>query len=360
MEAAGKYQNIKKMKYTLSISNALSGKNLSIISNPVFIERLKQFKHKIHDLNFTCRVTPFETDAMGVAINSIESEIHLNQLLELQDETGIKISAVFNNIYVPNNIETLEVFVKHLEPLYLKGLRSITIPHILWMHFGLLQREFPEMTIKNTVLRHVRTGQEFWNNALAGFDYVNIDRVVLRDENMLKEIADSQKLFYKETGKYVYTSLLTQEGCKGNCSLLEEHYQHTMMHPNINGIKNDHIFMIPTKFECNRVKNDLTRPLQEVGFNGIKEDIDILCKYFDIVKFGGRRQFYSLKNVLENIEKLEDDNVATLFEGNKTHILAQLERSKPEALDKWRKTIRNCRYQCWKCPVCSSIISSIF
>jgi len=87
----------------------------------------------------------------------------------------------YNNIYTSNSYNNLELFVKNFKRLYNMGIRNVSIPHILWLKMGLLQKTFPDLSIKNTVLRRVRNGQEFWNYAEAGFDYINLDRIIVRD-----------------------------------------------------------------------------------------------------------------------------------------------------------------------------------
>ncbi len=354
------YKYIKKMKYTVSVSNQLIKKNLEVLTSDNLVKTLKQNKHKIYDLNFACRIPPFETDAMGIPIDSVENEILLRQMLELQAKTNIKVSPVFNNIFVPNNYETLNLFVKHLKPLYERGIRSVTIPHVMWMKFGLLQKEFPELEVKNTVLRRVRDAQEFWNHASAGFSYVNIDRILLRDTKGLKEIHKAQQQFYEKTGKKVVTSLLTGEGCLGNCCFWEEHYQHTMTHPEINSVRNAEIFDIPQRLECQNV-NRAVFPLFSTGFNVFKEDINELCQYFDVIKSSGRRNFGSLKSTLLFIGKMEEDSKSIIENINgKKDIITALYQKDPKLIDIWRNTIKNCRYQCWSCNLCTKLASELF
>jgi len=46
-------------------------------------------------------------------------------------------------------------------------------------------------------------------------DYINLDRVLIREQKTLKEIYIAQKKFKELTGKHVYTSMLSGEGCLG-------------------------------------------------------------------------------------------------------------------------------------------------
>ena len=64
-----------------------------------FIPFLKEHKEYIYDIYFTCRMPPFTQDAMGDVIDGDIRETTLNALFVSQ-ETGIPLSATFNNIQV--------------------------------------------------------------------------------------------------------------------------------------------------------------------------------------------------------------------------------------------------------------------
>jgi hypothetical protein len=353
------YVNINSKEFTISVPSVYSANNSEILKSERLLNQLKEFKQYIFDINFTCRIPPFVTDAMGVNLNEMESKIHLEHVLYLQDKTGITVSPVFNNIYTPNTLENLELFIENFSPLYERGIRSVTIPHVLWMKFGLLQKNFPDLFIKNTVLRRVRTGQEFWNHAASGFDYVNIDRILLRDINALREIKSAQTKFFESTGKYVKTAILTFEGCLGNCPLWEEHYQHTMTHPRINSIENEKIFEIPKSLSCYKVGPNQYTELNIVGLGAFKEDIEELCSYFDIIKIGGRRAFSIVYDELQFISDMTNDDIHIIALSSHKAII-NLFRKKNKAVQAWRKAIKSCRYQCWNCNICSNVVGELF
>jgi hypothetical protein len=350
----GEYPNISGIKFTLSVSAIATTQNF--FKNDNIINLFRLYSHLIYDINFTCRIPPFHTDAHGVFIDPELNRAHLEDMLHLQDRLNIKVSPVFNNIYVAPTIENLELFVENFKPLYDKGIRSITQPHSLWMKFGLLQKQFPDLEIKNTVLRRLKTAQDFWNFAELGFDYVNIDRVLMRDLKSLKEIKRAQEKFYEKNGKYVYLSILTNEGCLGDCSYWEEHYQHTLTHPDINSSeKCDAIF--------NRVKlmNDCSSAplfaLNKVFLSPFREDLEELAQYFDVIKVAGRKTPHAnYEHLTVWFPLLSGTDIFALppnllirkcyEEGNET-----LKKS----LNKWRKIIKNCRFQCWNCDVCEEL-----
>jgi len=350
----GDYPNISRIKFTLSVSPMSTGQDF--FRNDNILNMFRLYSHLIYDINFTCRIPPFHTDAHGVFIDPDLNRAHLEDMLFLQDELKIKSSPVFNDIYVPPTIENLKLFIENFKPLYDRGIRSITQPHSLWMRFGLLQKHFPDLEIKSTVLRRLKTAQDFWNFAELGFDYVNIDRVVMRDLKSLKEIKKAQKKFQEKHDKYVMLSLLTNEGCLGNCKYWEEHYQHTMTHPDINSSeKCDSIFnQIKLMNDCS---SELLYSLKKVFLSPFREDLEEAVQYFDVIKVAGRKTpqanyehltvwfplltgkgpFALPPNVL--IRKCHEEGTETL----------------KESLNKWRKIIKSCRFQCWNCSACEEL-----
>jgi len=354
------YQNLQKMRFSLSISPSFSRANLKTLVSDSFVNRIKRNADKIHDLIFTCHIEPFMVDAHGVMLTKAENEIHLRHMVELQNKTGVQVSPVFNNIHVPNTYNNLEIFVENFKPIYDMGVTSMTMPHLLWMKMGLLQKTFPKLVIKNTVLRRVRNGQDFWNHAEAGYDYINLDRVLVRETKTLREIRAAQQKFEELTGKHVYTSMLSGEGCFGYCPLPEEHHQHTLTHPETseNMQKNLEIFRCPQELYCQNIGDHFYNPLFSVGLPGFKSDFDEMCENFDVIKLVGRRAFRSLTDNLDKIEAFLSSPEP--FSYDATPVLEML-HGNPEKygklLDRWRKKTKDCRFQCWNCSLCSDIIS---
>ena len=72
---------------------------------------------------------------------------------------------------------------------------------------GQIQKEFPELEIKNTILREVTKPNEIVSLASAGFHYINLDRDVMRDRDLLLRIMDAKK-YCEEKGNPIKLSLL--------------------------------------------------------------------------------------------------------------------------------------------------------
>lgn len=347
-----------KITFTISLSPALSRGNVNILSSHDTIVRLKKYKHRIHDINFTYHMEPFTVDAHGVYLSEAEQNLHLTEILAIQSKTGIPVTPVFNNIYAPNTYTALETFLSNFEKLYDLGIRSISIPHVLWMKMKDIKNAFPGVHIKNTVLRRVRDAQEFWNNAEAGFDYINIDRVLIRNIETLKDIRKAQQLFLNKTGKHVLISILEGEGCLGACALWDEHYQHTLTNPQTKQSLHASLetFRYPQAFSCNAIGDPDFNILTSVGFPFFNEDVNEICQYIDVIKLAGRRSIYSLNDcilTIDGFDNPEGDFAKPVPEY--LNVLLKPETEQRKKLDEWRKIIKNCCFQCWKCSACTNL-----
>ena len=186
-----------------------------------FLKFLEEYKAYIYDFYFTCRIPPFTQDAMGdIFIGGEEDHKYLIDLaLYIQKTLGITASAVFNNIEVRPSQENLDLWIENFKPLYEKGIRSVTIPHTHWLATGQIKKNFPDLFVKNTILRNVSEPRDIEKLAKAGFNYINLDRDLMRDRDRLLR-------FKKAKEKYgVKLSLLANESCYGGCIMMDEHYQ---------------------------------------------------------------------------------------------------------------------------------------
>lgn len=314
-----------------------------------YIDALKERKKYIHDINVTCKMMPFINDAHGVLMTMEDNQKHIEQMLYVQEQTGISISLVFNNIYVSNDLDNLEIFIRNFRKYYEMNIRNITIPHMLWMRTGRIKKEYPELFIKSTVLRRVRNGQEFWNYAYAGFDCVNIDRLLFRSLDTLIDIKRAQKRFYECYGRYVSISMVIDENCIGSCPFWEEHYQHSMTSriclsesTNVEGFN-----LVPGYSGCRDFENICLRRVNLIGF---RDDMDKIFENVDIIKIGGRRFKVDAFKIMENVMDSRLICHPLLHK-----ILVRGDKKEVELVEKWRKRTKNCEYQCWKCDLCNQL-----
>ena len=102
---------------------------------------LKDHKHLIFDLYFTCRMPPFIQDAMGDTFIGDIRDTTFNALY-ISEQTGIPLSATFNNIQVIPNQQNLDTWINNFKGLYERGVKIVTLPHTTWMLTGQIQKHF--------------------------------------------------------------------------------------------------------------------------------------------------------------------------------------------------------------------------
>lgn len=310
-----------------------------------FITFLKRNKDLIYDVYFTCRISPFNQDAMGDTFTNDTEDLHENALL-VQQLTGIKISATFNNMSIRPDQANLDLWIKNFRPLYERGVRSCTLPHTHWIMTGQIQKEFPELFIKNTILRNLKTAGEVAKAAEAGFDYINIDRTLMRDFDTLERIRQVKEKYN------IKIALLANEGCLGNCPVMPEHFE-------FNNSRTDgpQYFTDPiSRISC--PKWDITDPassLKSATLPPWREDWVEMFKYVDVLKMHGREsviQMFSTIDIIERFARGEE----ILFDEFNDYLQDKNLEGKP--IEAWRKFIKNCKFDCWDCNKCDKLYES--
>ena len=316
--------------------------HLSEIQFGKFIDFLHEQKEYIRDIYFTSRISPFDQDAMGVVFDFNPSDL-INNALVLQQETGIKVSATFNNIQVRPDQSNLDLFIKNFKPLYDAGIHSATIPHTSWILTGQIQKAFPLLEIKNTILRNVNTAADVAKQAEAGFHYINIDRDLMRNKDELEKIKRVKEKYN------IKIALLANESCLGSCPIMDEHYHFNNTRSTGPAYFTDSI----SRVSCSSW--DITDPSSSLKAANIppwKEDWDDLLEYVDVFKMHGRESFEQFFNTLDIIY-----NYALGKEILYNDFDQYIKDTKLEgkAIDAWRKFIRNCKFDCWECNKCDKL-----
>jgi len=309
----------------------------------LFISFLEDYKDWIYDLYFTSRMPPFIQDAMGDVF--VQGEIAaIETALEIQEKVGIPISATFNNTLVRPDQRNLDLFIHNFRQLYAAGVRSATIPHTHWLMTKQIQTEFPELFIKNTILRNPNTAGEVAKLAEAGYHYVNLDRDLMRDKDMLEKML-------RVKNKYgIKLSLLANEGCLGGCPVMDEHFH----------FNNSRLGTAPQYFNdpISRVscpkwdKEDPSTPLKTANFTPWREDWVELLQYVDVLKMHGRESSSKLFETISIIQNFAN-NKEILFNTFDEYINETNLVEKP--IYAWRKKIKNCKFDCWECNFCDKI-----
>ena len=314
---------------------------------------LLEHKDYIKDIYFTSRIPPFMQDAMGdVFVYKEDYNYAIDQALNIQNTIGIPVSATFNNIKVPPTQKNLDIFIKHFKPLYDKGIRIATIPHTHWMGTGQIKKAFPELYVKNTILRDVRTAAEIVNLAKRGFDYINLDRDLMRDRDTLIRIKTAKEWIKENLKKEIHISLLANEGCLGNCPMMVEHFE----------FNNSREGYAPQYFNdpISRVscpKWDVDDPsvhLKTANIPPWKEDWDEFIDELgiDVFKMHGREAPSRLFETLEIIKRYAK-NDEILIDNFNDYLEDNNLKEKP--INAWRKKIKNCKFDCWECHYCDDI-----
>lgn len=323
---------------------------------PEFIQEelipyLMENKKNINDIYFTARMAPFEQDAMGTIFTEEDSIGLISNALIIQQLTGIIISPVFNNKFISPNYENLQIFIKNFRMLYDMGVRSCTIPFTSWLMFGEIQREFPELLIKNTVLHALDEPRQVYDAAIAGFDYINLDRNLLRNQNKLKIIDEARKAAETKLNKKIYLSILFNESCLGNCPIQEEHY---LYNTNNNLGTQPEVFF---KSKMNKIscteweKNDKAYGFKKSNVLYDQEYINGLYM-IDVFKLHGRESRNVFENSLGIIERFRTNKPIH----DEFHMLKNRYNIQDNVWDEWKVTIRNCNFDCWKCKACDELI----
>lgn len=308
-----------------------------------FLEFCKEYKDYIYDIYFTCRIAPFLQDAMGdIFIQTEDNLFAIETALYVQQETGIPVSATFNNTQIRPDQKNLDTWIKSFRPLYDKGVRSCTIPHTHWMMTKQIKTEFPDLFVKNTILRDVAEARDVAKLAEAGFNYVNLDRDLMRDQDRLREIK-------KVKDKYnIKISLLANEGCLGGCPVMEEHFHFNNTRTGAQYF-NDPI----SRVSCPKWDTeDSAIMLKTANFPPWREDWIELLQFVDTIKMHGRESPDRLFETIDIIKRFAAGE-EILFDLFDDYLKETNLAEKP--INIWRNKIKTCKFDCWDCNYCDKI-----
>ncbi len=324
--------------------------------DPLYLENnfypfLKKYKEYLFDIYFTCLIPPFINDGMG-SKNEFEYPFKESMrifeiMIDIQKKFGITISATFNSIKVEPTIQNLNTFIKYLQPLYARGLRSITIPHYHWMASGKLKAKFPQLFIKNTILRNVSRAQNYVDYVNVGFDLINIDRYNLRDRDNLKRLK-------KAYNKYkIPMSILVNEGCRGACPAMDEHFELNCS----SNIHTPYFHQELSYYTCNLWKrlNPAYR-LKSAIMPPFREDFEEILEYVQILKLHGRANLSAFESSMEIIKRYANPKEDFIMPGMQKQF--EFYNYDTKIIDKWKKVIKNCKFDCWDCSLCEELQNS--
>lgn len=305
----------------------------------------------VSDFYFTSRIAPFNNDAMGGIIVPEEIATVANNALVISRTFDIPLSATFNDITLSPSYQNYKIFVDNFRRLWDEGIFIVTIPNTAWLRFG-LKSEFPGIIVKNTVLNRVQTASECAVLFQEGFDYINLDRTLMRDERTLKEITEAKKTMEQKLGRPLFVSLLYNEMCEGNCPVHQDHYAY-----NLNRKVQDPAYFhseMKSVSPC-KIKDEFSDlwTLKAASIPSYYSHLGRISKYVDVFKMHGRESkstFYETLSIIRQFKRRE------LINDPYRRALAVLPE-KDRRL--WLQTIRNCKFNCWKCQVCEDTAEKI-
>lgn len=316
-----------------------------------FVRFVDEHKHLINDIYFTSRIAPFDQDAMGeVFVINDDKLIAIEAALHIQRVTGVTASATFNNIYVPPTQQNLDLWIEKFKPLYDAGIRSVTLPHTHWIATGCIQQAYPDLYIKNTILREVTKPAEIVALAEAGFHYVNLDRDIMRDHDAILAVKKAKEwLASKDID--IKVSLLANEGCLGNCPMMVEHFHFNCARTgDTPQYFNDPI----SRVSCPKWDNqDPSVHLKAANLPPWRGDwAEMLDNGIDVFKLHGRESVSRLYESMDIIRRWNQD-APYLFDTFEEYIKDNNLKEKP--IDAWRMKIKTCKFECWNCNYCDKI-----
>ena len=338
---------MNKRVFSLPINPKLSEE---FVTN-TFLPFLKEYREYILDLYFTCRIPPFDQDAMGDCFTVNEALIE--SACYISNQSDIPLSATFNNIWVRPDQKNLDLWIKEFAPVYNSGVRVVTLPHTSWVSTGQIQAAFPELFIKNTILREVTKPSEIVSLAEAGFNYINLDRDLMRDQEQLIRIRKA-KDYCKFLGKPVMLSMLVNETCWGGCPIMPEHYQY-----NSTRTKDDPIFFASPISRVSCSTWDIEHPeadLKQANLPPWRDDWEEMLELgIDTFKLHGRESMMRLQESMDLIKRWADNEEYMFPEYKKYEKQLQMKES---PLKKGREKIKTCKFDCWDCNYCEAVVEA--
>ena len=339
-------KSLNSLKFSLPLYPDLEPGYITDELIPYLIEN----KENIHDIYFTTRMPPFEQDAMGTIFNEEDIMSMIGNALIIQEQTGITISAVFNNKFISPSYENMVIFINHFKMLYSIGVKSVTIPFTSWLMFGDIQKEFPDLIIKNTVLHALDEPRQVYDAFMSGFEYVNLDRNLMRNQDKLKLIDAARKAAEIKLGKKLQLSLLYNENCVGNCPIQEEHFLYNVH----NDSKLQPNTFFKSKMNCISCseweKEDKAYKFKK---SNVIYDQDFIngLDMIDVFKLHGRESKNVFTNSLGIIERFR----LGLPIYDEFHMLKDKLSIDNAIFTDWIEYTKNCNFDCWKCERCDDL-----
>ena len=320
-----------------------------------FYKLVEKNKDYIYDIYFTTRTPPFIQDAMGDVFDPNQAQDLIHNSMMFQDQLGIPLSATYNNIEVPPKIELRDMWIEHFAPLYERGIRTVTLPHTIWLLDGKIKQQFPELFIKNTILRNVQRPNEVIKCAEAGFDYINLDRDLMRDRDQLLRIKKAKEFVINNINPNFKLSLLANEHCWGNCPVQDEHFQYN--NTRSDPLQPTYFMTTLSEFTCPAWdRDDPGHVLKKANFSPWRADwVELHELGIDVFKMHGRESIPRLFETMEVVQNFAQEK--EIVWNNYNDYLEEM-HIEGSPINAWREKIKNCKFDCWDCNYCDKVVST--
>ncbi|MGB0405473.1 MAG: hypothetical protein ACPGDB_04735, partial [Fusobacterium sp.] len=243
----------------------------------------------------------------------------------------------------------MELFIKNYRPYYERGFKRIILPFKHWMLTGRIHEEFPDIYVKNTIINKDYSAQDIYESAKAGYDYVYVDREVMRDKRTYEQYPLVKKKIKEDFGKDIKISLLVNEGCIGKCPLRTEHYSY-----NFNKKPNDKMYFTDkiSTVSCSVWKKDKSYLLKTLDLVPVRKEFEHYSKYFDVFKLHGRDNFYKM---LDGINIMYNLTLGNEILESKRYSMYMDRIGNKNTLYEYMNKVKECGMQCWNCDYCDKI-----
>jgi len=337
---------MRKKIFSLPLGNiALEDNFFTDTYEPV----LKKYKDYISDIYFTYKTEIFGGDAMSNNLK-IENRIILEKVQYIQDKYNIECCPTFNNVFLEITPQMMSDFLKLVSKLSAIGIKQIQVPYQHIMRILKLKQKFPDIKFKNSVLQNVHTLQHVYLAAEAGYEIINIDRNIMRNEKELKKIPKLKENIKEKFGLDIKIVLLANETCLGHCPIMDEHYAYNALSRNSIPYFGNEILSCES---CSKWFNDIANVLRIANFLPEKEYYDRLLQYIDIIKLHGRSDMPLLKSSLNIVKDYCEGNKYVDMENSEFKYLYKY--ADDDDIKTYKKIIKNCYFQCWNCGYCDKI-----
>jgi len=323
--------------------------NYNLKEYEIFESFLKDYKKYIFDIYIGCNIDPFKQDAMGLSNNDLNKNFLF--IINLGEKYNIPISLTFNNICISSSYENYKKFIINLQKL-LKSFKHkkvkwhFTIPFTLWLKFGFRQEieKFlnQKILIKNTILWNLNDPAKIAKQFEEGFDYINLDRNLVRNTDLLKEIQKMKKILEKKLNKNLYISILANESCEGNCSIQNDHFIYNLNKKDKNFFEDD-INRLKSCFYKDQI-NPRLYLLKTANIIPEQEEYSYYKEYIDVFKMHGRENLFVFFQTLQIIQNIitNNNNLAQKYQ----------EIFSNDDYNEYKKIIKNCKFRCYNCNYC--------